>query len=39
MWFKFGAKATFLITAGITVLVVIYLSFNKISKKPVKAAA
>jgi MFS family permease len=39
LWFNFGAKATFLITAGITLLVIIYLSFNKINKKPSKAAA
>ena len=39
LWFNFGAKATFLITAGITFLVIIYLSFNKINNKPVKAAA
>jgi MFS family permease len=37
LWFNFGAKATFLITAGITLLVIIYLSFNKITKKPLTA--
>lgn len=36
LWFKFGAKATFLITAGITLLVIIYLSFNKLNKKTAK---
>jgi MFS family permease len=36
LWVGFGAKDTFLITAVITVLVIIYLSFNKINKKPVK---
>lgn len=33
LWFKFGAKATFLITAGITLIVIFYLSFNKVNKK------
>lgn len=36
LWFKFGAKTTFLITAGITLLVIIYLSFNKLNKKTAK---
>jgi MFS family permease len=36
LWFKFGAKDTFLITAGITLLVIIYLSFNKVNKKTEK---
>lgn len=30
LWFNFGAKTTFLITAAITLLVIVYLSFNKV---------
>lgn len=30
LWFNFGAKATFLITAAITLLVIVYLFFNKV---------
>ncbi len=37
LWFNFGAKVTFLITAGITLLVIAYLSFNKINAKELKA--
>ena len=36
LWFNFGAKITFLITAGITLLVIAYLSFNKINAKALK---
>jgi MFS family permease len=36
LWFNFGAKITFLITAGITLLVIAYLSFNKINAKGIK---
>ena len=39
LWFNFGAKTTFLITAGITVLVIVYLLFNKINASTSKAAA
>lgn len=35
LWFNFGAKTTFLITAGITILVMVYLSFNKLYKNRV----
>ena len=38
LWFNFGAKTTFLITAGITVLVIVYLLFNKINASTSKAA-
>lgn len=38
LWFNFGAKTTFLITAGITVLVIVYLLFNKINAYTSKAA-
>ena len=31
LWFNFGAKTTFLITAVITLLVIVYLAFNKIN--------
>ena len=37
LWFNFGAKITFLITAGITLLVIGYLSSNKIKKIDLKA--
>mgnify|MGYP002368260551 FL=1 len=30
LWFNFGAKTTFLITAAITLLVIVYLSSNKV---------
>ncbi|MFM6926523.1 MAG: MFS transporter [Ferruginibacter sp.] len=30
LWFNFGATTTFLITAAVTLLVVVYLSFNKV---------
>jgi MFS family permease len=37
LWFNFGAKTTFLITAGITALVIVYLLLNKINKPVLKA--
>ncbi len=37
LWFNFGAKVTFLITAGITLIVIVYLSSNKIKKIELKA--
>jgi len=36
LWFNFGAKVTFLITAAITLLVIVYLSVNKINENPLK---
>ncbi|MBK8787203.1 MAG: MFS transporter [Chitinophagaceae bacterium] len=33
LWISFGAKATFLITAGVTLLVIVYFSFYKVNKK------
>lgn len=33
LWISVGAKATFLITAGVTLLVIVYLSFYKVNKK------
>jgi len=30
LWYNFGAKETFLVTAAITLLVIVYLSFNKV---------
>ena len=37
LWFNFGAKTTFLLTAGITVLVIGYLLLNKINNPVLKA--
>ena len=37
LWFKFGARDTFLITAGITLIVIVYLAFNKVNKKASEA--
>lgn len=33
LWFNVGAKAAFLITASITIVVILYLSFNPVHKK------
>ncbi len=37
LWFNFGAKVTFLITAVITLIVIAYLSSNKLKKIDLKA--